>query len=630
MCGIFGVWYLDGTRVDAHAVQRSRDSIEYRGPDAAGQLVLGNVALAHRRLSIIDLSEAGRQPLGNEDGSLHTVVNGEVYNYQPLREQLLAAGHRFQGGSDSEVLLHAYAEWGNACFSRFNGMFAAAIWDQRRQRLVLARDPLGKKPLYYQYLPGKRILFASTLRPLMAWPDFDKRVDRSAIHAYLQSGYIPAPQSAFERTCKLLPGHVLTLSADGRLEQQAYWDLPALVSPRKRQLGLEEATSLLDQKLRDAVRLRLVSDVPVGAFLSGGVDSSLIVALMKQASNRPVQTFSIGFSDREFDESRHAQAVAQELGVENDTLRMSSSELLGLVDEVSTYYDEPMADFSLLPTLAVSRFAKRKVKVVLTGDGGDEVFAGYNGYLSARIAEQYYRFVPARLRHELQRLHTLLPPRYAAAVRQTGMPDAAQFFGAYKRIDRALDVTELLCDPEREPPERESAHTLNSYEGLPLAERAQLFDLTHSMVDTILHKVDRATMATGLEARCPLLDKNVVQFGFELQLEHKLHHARTKHILKHLLGRYLPARLIDRRKQGFVPPLRDWLRGALRPRVNELLSQERLAARGYVHAAATRRVIQSHLDGKSDHTRLLWALLSLESWHEHYLEPKVTACPSAA
>jgi asparagine synthase (glutamine-hydrolysing) len=630
MCGIFGVWYLDGTRVDAHAVQVSRDSIEYRGPDAAGQLVQGNVALAHRRLSIIDLSEAGRQPLGNEDGSIHAVVNGEVYNYQPLREQLLAAGHRFRGGSDSEVLLHAYAEWGTACFARFNGMFAAAIWDQRQQRLVLARDPFGKKPLYYQYLPGKRILFGSTLRPLMAWPDFDKRVDRNAIHAYLQSGYIPAPQSAFEHTCKLLPGHVLTLSADGKLEQQAYWDLPALVSPRKRRIGIEQATSELDGRLREAVRLRLVSDVPVGAFLSGGVDSSLIVALMKQFSSSPVRTFTIGFSDSEFDESQYAHAVAHELGVENDTLRMSSTELLGLVDEVSTHYDEPMADFSLLPTLAVSRFAKQQVKVVLTGDGGDEVFAGYNGYLSARIAEQYYRFVPARLRHELQRVHTLLPARYAAAVSQTEMPDAAHFYGAYKRIDRALDVNQLLRDPERAPPEQESAHMLASYAGLPLAERAQLFDLTHSMVDTILHKLDRATMATGLEARCPLLDKNVVQFSFELPLEHKLHRTHTKYILKHLLARYLPARLTERRKQGFVPPLRDWLRGPLRARVNELLCHERLAARGYVHPAPTRRIIQSHLDGNSDHTRLIWALLSLEAWHEHYLEPKLTACPSAA
>jgi asparagine synthase (glutamine-hydrolysing) len=630
MCGIFGVWYLDGSRVDARAVAVSRDTIEYRGPDAAGQLVQDNVALAHRRLSIIDLSEAGRQPLANQDGSIHAVVNGEVYNYQPLREQLLAAGHRFQGGSDSEVLLHAYEEWGTACFARFNGMFAAGIWDQRRKRLVLARDPLGKKPLYYQYLPGKRILFASTLRPLMAWPDFDKRVDRRAIHYYLRSGYIPAPLSAFEQTFKVLPGHVLTLDADGSMQQQAYWDLPALVSPRRRRLDLEQATDELERRLLEAVQLRLVSDVPLGAFLSGGVDSSLIVALMKRVSKGPIRTFSIGFSDREFDESHHAQAVARALGVENATLTMSSDELLSYVDDVSVHYDEPMADYSLLPTLAVSRFAKREVSVVLTGDGGDEVFAGYNGYLSARIAEQYYRYVPGLVRRELQRLHGLLPRKFAAAVRQTAMPDAEHFYGAYKRIDRSLDVTELLQDPEGEAPEAESARSLSSYAGLPLAERAQLFDLTHSMVDTILHKVDRATMASALEARCPLLDKNIVQFGFELELSHKLHHFETKYILKHLLARYLPQQLIDRPKQGFVPPLREWLRGPLRPRVNELLSQERLAARGYVHAPATRRVIQRHLDGSGDHTRLVWALLSLETWHQSYLEPRITACPSAA
>jgi asparagine synthase (glutamine-hydrolysing) len=630
MCGIFGVWYLDGTRVDARAVQVSRDTIDYRGPDSAGELLQGNVALAHRRLSIIDLSDAGRQPLANEDNSIHAVVNGEVYNYRSLREQLLALGHRFRGGSDSEVLLHAYAEWGDDCFARLNGMFAVGIWDQRQQRMVLARDPLGKKPLYYQYLPGRRLLFASTLRPLIAWPDFDKRVDRSAIHAFLQSGYIPAPLSAFAQTRKLLPGHVLTLHADGRLEERAFWNLAALVSPSKRRLDLEQATDELEQRLLEAVQLRLVSDVPVGAFLSGGIDSSLIVALMKRVSREPIRTFSIGFADREFDESKYAQAVAQELGVSNDTLRMSSSELLSLIDEVPTYYDEPMADFSLLPTLAVSRFAKQQVKVVLTGDGGDEVFAGYNGYLSAQIAEQYYRLVPTALRRELQRIHAFLPARYAAAVRQTAMPDADHFYGAYKRIDRSLDVSTLLVAPEREPPEQESARALAGYTNLPLAERAQLYDLTHSMVDTILHKVDRATMATGLEARCPLLDRNIVQFAFELRLEHKLHHTRTKYILKHLLSRYLPVQLFDRRKRGFVPPLREWLRGPLRPRVNELLSQERLAARGYVHAAPTRRIIQDHLDGKSDHTRLIWALLSLEAWHQQYLEEKLTACPSAA
>src|SRR5262245_49187041 len=390
MCGIFGVWNWNGELVSADDLVTSRDQIAYRGPDDAGHYIAGNVGLAHRRLSIVDLSAAGRMPMSNERGDIWATFNGEIYNYRELRDRLIALGHRFATQTDSETIIHAYEEWGTDSFNMLSGMFAIGLWDGTRRKIVLARDPHGKKPLYYFARPNLGLVFASTLAPLHAWPWFPREVNGAAVYKYVMHGFIPSPDSIFRETYKLPPGHFAVFDESGTKRVEPYWSLTQIADQAPLvNISEDEHLSELKSRLVEAVRRRLMGDVPLGAFLSGGIDSSLVVALMKETSNAPVRTFTIGFKSSQYDESAFARQVAARLDVENTCLMMDGDELMKLLPGIVQYYDEPMADFSSLCTMAVSRMARQHVTVVLTGDGGDEFFGGYQGYLALKVFSRY-------------------------------------------------------------------------------------------------------------------------------------------------------------------------------------------------------------------------------------------------
>ncbi len=625
MCGIFGVWSLSGERIEEDRVRACRDTIAHRGPDDSGLYVSGGVGLGHRRLSIIDLSPNGRQPITNETGDVRVIFNGEIYNFPDLRRDLQARGHVFKSNTDSEVIVHGYEEWGEDCFERFLGMFAIGIWDERSQQMILARDPLGKKPLYYFHDPQKILLYASTLRPLVLWPGFPRIVDAESVGDYLQSGCIPAPRCIFRNTRKVLPGQYIVFSRNGKRREHLYWDLPSIVCNGARSAASQAGDEVdqLHAVLSDAVKIRMTADVPLGAFLSGGVDSSLVVALMAEASKRQVRTYSIGFAETRLDESHYAHAVAKALGVQNTVMIMSADVLLDYMPKVVTYYDEPMADFSLLPTLAVSELARDHVTVVLTGDGGDEVFGGYPGYATMSTFASYYRLVPGTVRRWMSALHRYMPEsRIRNVVFQLGASDPFRFVGMYqKRVLRDLNIADLMPDGvEVVPTEEQVARVLETYSGLSLVEAAMLHDTTHRMVDSILHKVDRGSMAHALEVRCPILDRRVVEFAFSLPLEAKVRGRRMKLILRRLLARYIPERLINRPKMGFSPPLREWFAGPLRGMVMEMLSRESMARRALLCPDRIERVLNEHYAGKKDYTWFIWAALMLETWFRRYID----------
>jgi asparagine synthase (glutamine-hydrolysing) len=608
------------------AVQRSRDALINRGPDDAGSWVKGNVALAHRRLAIIDLSPNGRMPMTNEVGDIWATFNGEIYNFQELRRELLAAGHKFRSETDSEVIIHAYEEWQERCFARFDGMFAIAIWDERRQRMVLARDPHGKKPLFYYHRPGRLLVFGSTLRPIAVWPDVPRDVDETSIYEYMKVGYLHAPRSLLADTFKVRPGHYLIVGRQGIESDTAYWSLPEIAARKPRKFGSEEEVlDYLDETLREAVRKRLVSDVPLGAFLSGGMDSSLIVALMREVANDRVRTFTIGFTSSEFDESKFAQRVAKHLGVENTVEHMSAADLLCYVPEVIRHYDEPIVDFSLFPTMAISQMARRDVTVVLTGDGGDELFGGYQRYLATHYFDHYARFAGPGIRSTVSRVHRWLPrERMRRFAQLTAARDTATFFGLFANLGRYAGLNTLIPDDKLgTPPEEDVARFIHGLPGIPATAAAMVYDATHPMIDGILVKVDRATMAFSLEARAPLLDKQLWETAIGLPLSMKIRGGQKKYLLRKLLYRYLPRELVDRPKMGFTPPLRDWFRNELREQLCDALSDSTIRRRGYFKPEGVQRLLREHLSGQADHVYSLWALFMLELWMREFADAPV-------
>ncbi|HVU88627.1 MAG TPA: asparagine synthase (glutamine-hydrolyzing) [Pirellulales bacterium] len=626
MCGIFGAWYPDGRPVDEAAVERSRDMLINRGPDDAGTWINHNVALTQRRLAIIDLSPNGRMPMTNETGDVWVTYNGEIYNFQELRAELLAAGHWFRSETDSEVIVHAYEQWQEDCFARFDGMFAIAIWDQRRQRMILARDPHGKKPLFYFHQPGKILVFASTLRPIAAWPDVPRDIDESSIYEYIKVGYLHAPRSLLANTYKVCPGHYLVVDRDGVKKDVAFWDLAEIASREPPKFRSEaELLDQLDGAMRAAVRKRLVSDVPLGAFLSGGTDSSLVVALMREVASDRVRTFTIGFTSSEFDESRFAQRVAQHLGVENTVEHMSASDLLAYVPEVVRHYDEPIVDFSLLPTMAISQMARRDVTVVLSGDGGDELFGGYERYLATHYFDHYARFAGHGMRRAISGLHRWLPrERMRRFARLSAASDTATFFGSFANLGRYAGLDTLIPEDKLgEAPEEAVARFIHGLRGVPATAGAMVYDATHPMIDGILVKVDRATMGFSLEARAPLLDKHLWEMFVGLPLAMKVRGGQKKYLLRKLLYRYLPKDLVDRPKMGFTPPLRDWFRNELREQLCDTLSDETVRRRGYFKPAGVQRLLREHLAGQADHVYTLWALFMLELWMREFADQPV-------
>lgn len=618
MCGIAGFSQLSGDVGTTEILERMAGRMLHRGPDAGGIYLSpdGKVGLCHRRLSILDLSPTGAQPMRDAEADLTISYNGEVFNYREIRDELSSLGHRFRGTSDTEVILAAYRQWGIACVSRFIGMFVFALWDDKARKLHLVRDRLGIKPLYY-YAGKDVFLFASELKPLLEHPAFPRVVDRGALQYYLQFMYVPAPFSIFENCRKLPPGHTGTLSGNGTWEMVPYWNILDFWGRHPDRRTEEEYIEELSSLIRSSVRYRMISDVPLGAFLSGGIDSSLTVAMMQSESSVPVRTFSIGFREKTFDESRYASKVAAYLGTDHHEEICEPSEAISIIRQLPEYYDEPFADPSAIPTMMVSRFARKHVTVSLSGDGGDELFCGYPRYSWYRSMGQF-EMLPLWVRQKIARVLFLFPShrmhKAASSITRPQSIDAyLSLVGIY-----AKNLLPNLLPRVADDGELPFYRTYRMTEGLEELDRMMAVDIRTYLPDDILAKVDRASMAYSLEARVPLLDHRIVEFAGRLPLEYKFRGREQKYLLKRVLYRLLPRKLVDRPKMGFGVPLDRWFRGELRSLVREYLDAERLRREGYFLPDGVGRIVEEHLSGRMNHFMPLWALIQFGMWKEHY------------
>lgn len=654
MCGIAGLWdtgHRLGAESGATALRGMTRAIRYRGPDDEGffQDAAAGLALGHRRLSIVDLSPEGHQPMASRSGRYVMVFNGEVYNHNRLRPELAAAGASFRGHSDTEVMLAAIEHWGlEGALARFIGMFAFALWDCNTRSLTLVRDRLGIKPLYYGWV-GSTFVFGSELKAITAMPGFANPVNRDALSLQLRHNNIPAPHSIYRNIYKLMPG--MSLRVDQELAQrpvdlatlmaraQTYWSAREIAEAGvadRLDLSDAEATNELDRVLRDAVALRMEADVPLGAFLSGGVDSSLVVALMQAQSPRPVQTFSIGFHEQAYNEAQHAKAVAKHLGTDHHELYVTAQDALNVVPKLPTMFDEPFADSSQIPTFLVSQLARTKVTVSLSGDGGDELFAGYNRYFWGQDVWNWIRCMPYAVRCSLSRHLRSHTDFYGAALERAMpvMPARLKLNNPKSKIGVLAEMLAAVSSDERyrrlvsdwsDP----SAVVLHSTEPLTAltdpsrrpripndVERMMYADLVSYLPDDILAKVDRASMAVSLEARVPLLDHRVVEFAWRLPMRQKVRAGQGKWLLRQVLHKYVPQALIDRPKQGFAVPVGQWLRGPLRDWAEALLDERRLREEGYFDPAPIRAMWNNHVTARVDEHSKLWNVLMFQAWLE--------------
>jgi asparagine synthase (glutamine-hydrolysing) len=629
MCGISGKLHFDPARpVERPVLERMNAVLAHRGPDDAGIHCDGPIGLAHQRLSVIDLSPAGHQPMSNEDGTVWIVFNGEIYNFQALRPDLVRRGHRFRSHTDTEVILHLYEDHGADCLRFLRGMFALAIWDGPRRQLFLARDRLGKKPLAY-HQDGVAFRFASEVKAILQDSDVEARPDPAGISQYLTYGYVPGSGSAFRGIRRLPPGHYLTC-CDGRVEVVRYWRLRR---DRKAVRSEDDWCHEIVARLEEAVRLRMVSDVPLGAFLSGGVDSSAVVALMSRAGVGRVKTFSIGFEEREYDELRFARAVADQFGTDHHEF-VVRPDAAAILPKLAWQYDEPFADSSAVPTYYLAQMTRRHVTVALTGDAGDENFGGYDRYLATRMAASFDRWPGAGfLRHTIRWGLHLLPHggtrtslfyrgrRFLDGLTETPERRYARWFCQFYGDRKAdlctsefltaageVDALEVLLASYRESdaPDFGDA-TLGVDAGLYLP-------------DDLLVKVDIASMAHSLEARSPFLDHEFMEFAATIPFELKVRGRIKKYILKQALAGLLPDQILHRPKMGFGVPIDHWLRHELKDMAYDTLLSSRAAGRGYFRPDTIRRMLDDHAAERCSWDALLWALLMLELWHRTYLD----------
>jgi asparagine synthase (glutamine-hydrolysing) len=624
MCGIVGVMDVSGTReISRSLLARMNEAQHHRGPDAGGLYLEPGIGLGHRRLSIIDLS-TGQQPLYNEDGTVVVVFNGEIYNFQALIPELTRLGHVFRTRSDTEVIVHAWEQWGEACVSRFRGMFAFALWDRNKQTLFLARDRLGVKPLYYALLSGGTFAFGSELKSLTAHPQFRKDLDPLAIEDYFAFGYIPEPRTIYKTAHKLPPGHTLTIKRGQPIPSpREYWDVRFTLDNR---IGAREAEEELVERLRESVRLRMISDVPLGAFLSGGVDSSAVVAMMAGVAQAPVNTCSISFSEPAFDESQYAQQVAQRYRTRHFVDRVDSDDF-GLIDTLASTYDEPYADSSAIPTYRVCQLARRHVTVALSGDGGDENFGGYRRYRLHTMEERVRGLLPLSLRRPAFGLLGRVYPKADWAPR---VFRAKTTFEALARtsVEAYFHSVSILSDDMRASLFSNGFRAqLGGYGAAGVfrrhAERAgtqdplaliQYLDLKTYLVGDINTKVDRASMAHSLEVREPLMDHPLVEWLATLPSALKLRGQEGKRLLKKSMEPYLPPEVLYRQKMGFAVPLARWFRGPLRERVRTALLGPRLADSGYFNRAYLEHLITRHDSGARDYSVPIWTLLMFDAF----------------
>lgn len=624
MCGIVGIFDTLGSReIDPALVQRMNEMQHHRGPDEGDVYTEPGIGFGHRRLSIIDLT-SGQQPLFNEDHSVVVVFNGEIYNYAQLMAELIALGHVFRTRCDTEVIVHAWEQWGAACVERFRGMFAFGLWDRNQQTFFMARDRLGIKPLYYAILADGRLVFASELKALRAVPELPRKIDPRAVEDYFAFGYVPEPKTIYQDVCKLSPGfRVCIRVGQPAPTPTAYWDIPFTMHAP---MSESEAASELVERLREAVKIRLVAEVPLGAFLSGGVDSSAIVAMMAGLMQEPVNTCSIAFNDPKYDESRYAAQVAEQYGTNHHTETVDTDDY-ALIDTLAALYDEPYADSSAIPTYRVCQLARKRVTVALSGDGGDENLAGYRRYRYAMGEHRVRSLLPSALRKPLFGTLGRIYPKadwapqvfrakttFEALSRDlvegyfhgvSIMPEGlrSKVFSKRFRQDlqgyRAIEVM------------REHAHNAPTDEPLSLI---QYLDMKTYLPGDILTKVDRASMAHALEVRVPLLDHQLMEWISGLPPALKLNGSEGKYIFKKSLEAYLPNDILYRNKQGFSVPLTSWFRGPLRQRVRDALLGPALADTGMFDTAFLTEMVEQHQSGLRDYTAAIWSLLMFEAF----------------
>lgn len=645
MCGIAGLWdtrFAGFAEIDNLARQMSA-AISHRGPDGHGQWIDASLGLglAHRRLSIVELSSAGAQPMLSACGRYVLIFNGEIYNHLELRGRLSV--QRWRGNSDTETLLEAFAAWGvSKALERTIGMFALALWDRQRRELTLARDRMGEKPLYYGW-QGNSFLFGSELKALQSHPDFAGDIDRDALCLQLRYGYIPAPLSIYRGIHKLFPGHIFQLTLDERQRRELppsrpYWSLSDSVEAANADAfngGPDEAVDALDALLRDAVGRQMMADVPLGAFLSGGIDSSTIVAIMQSQSDRPVKTFTIGFEEAAYNEAAHARAVAKHLGTEHTELYVAPQQALEVIPKLPALYDEPFSDSSQIPTFLVSQLAQQHVTVSLSGDGGDELFGGYARYFQAHRAWSTFGWLPPAIRSKIggglnaisvdtwNSLTAFLQPAFPT--RHSNLGDKIHKFADLLNEQDISDFYRRLISHWAQPSEvvRGGAEPSELFQWLESVRvrRGSIEAMMHAdslsyLPDDILTKVDRAAMATSLETRVPMLDHRVVEFAWRLPRAYKVRAGKGKWILRQVLERYIPHRLIDRPKMGFAVPIDEWLRGPLRDWAESLLDPARLEREGFFSVEPIRKKWDEHLSGRRNWQYHLWDVLMFQAWHE--------------
>ncbi len=624
MCGIAGVLHMDGQPIERLTLLRMADALSHRGPEGRGVHLASRgpmqVGLAHTRLKIVDLSDDANQPMSNEDGSVWVVFNGEIYNFLELRAWLQGRGVQFRTSSDTEVLLRLYEVQGEACVNALDGMFAVAVWDQRQGQLFLARDRVGKKPLFYCHTPT-RFAFASEIKALFQHPEIVPHVNEAMLPAFFLYGYVPTPHTIYRGVQKVPPGHVLRIGRDAQLHLKEYWDVPLASASLPIASDGREATTRVRELVTAAVRRRLIADVPLGAFLSGGIDSSIVVGLMSQLLREPVRTFSIGFArDREFDETSFARIASQRFNTKHTEFMVDPS-AVELVEDLVWHHDGPFADSSAIPTYLLSQLTREHVTVALNGDGGDELFAGYLRFYATLLAERVPPFLRRSAQHILAGLPTWGGHRgILSRLQKFSSASALPFHERYTRWISVFydDLSTLL------PDQQHSGHPLSPLVLLePAIRRCRdvsaltkllYVNMKTYLLDDLLVKMDRCSMAHALETRSPFLDRELIEYVFQLPDHLKLRGGRTKAVLRDAFADLLPQEILHRGKMGFGVPLERWFKADLRSYLQEMLLGPDARLRHYVNAAYVRQLVQAHLSGHVDYSSRLWTLLTFEVW----------------
>ncbi len=630
MCGICGILNYDGLdESDLGAISRMTGSLKHRGPDETATWHDGRIALGHTRLSIVDI-DGGSQPMASEDGSVMTVFNGEIYNFTTLRDYLVRKGHVFKSRSDTEVIIHGYESYAEQITPKLDGMFAFAVWDAAAGTLILARDRIGKKPLYYTFA-GRKLVFASEIKALLLHPSVRREPDISSLYHMLSFQHTPGDSTAFKDIYKLTPANFALIKPTG-ISQHCYWRAEMIPTDRKH-IARKNVLALPDL-IQDAVEQRLMGDVPVGAFLSGGVDSSAIVALMSRLIPGNVHTFSIGFDDDDFDETHYARLVADRFDTIHTEFTVTGNELLDHIPSLVWHCDEPFMDSSILPSYLLAKLTREHVKVALSGDGGDELFAGYERYIADRYLH-YYNYIPDGVRRGFLSTAFTIGARLTADSTGNRLNQMARFskltdaerhlnwFSFFDPADKAAlfapEVTELICNLDSAS-HMEALYERASARDHDFSEQQFLADILSYLPETLMMKVDRASMAVGLEVRSPLLSKSVAELALSLPADMKLRGTTTKFVLKQAMRNILPPEIIYRRKQGFQVPLDSWFRGPLRNTVSEILTDPATSARGIFNHNTVGRILAEHQTGTQNHGHKLWALLNIELWFRLFLD----------